>query len=85
MTLDQLQIIETIVKSGSFSGAAKQLHRAQSAVSYSVKNLEDHWGFEIFDRSSYRAKLTPTGKAVIGKIRALLQNAETLDQFCLSL
>lgn len=79
MTLDQIQVIDIIVKKGSFSGAAQQLNRAQSAVSYTVKNIEEEWGIKIFDRSSYRAKLTPAGEAVLGKIRAVLKNVDSLD------
>ena len=40
LTLDQLQVLESIDRLGSFSAAAAELHRATSAVSYSVKSLE---------------------------------------------
>lgn len=85
MTLNQLQTIDIIVKTGSFSAAAKQLNKAQSAVSYSIKQLEQEWGIEIFDRSSYRAKLTQPGQALLGKLRAVLSSVESLDRHSRSL
>ena len=79
MTLDQLQVIETIVESGSFSAAAKTLHRAQSAVSYAVKSLEEEWGLKIFDRSQYRPTLTEEGIVLLNKARVVLSNVEALQ------
>lgn len=65
MTLDQLYVIDTILKTGSFTAASKELHRAQSAVSHTVKTIEEEWGVDLFDRTSYRAKLTRTGEAIL--------------------
>ena len=79
MTLDQLQVIESIVNTGSFSAAAKALHRAQSAVSYAVKSLEDEWGLKIFDRSQYRPKLTEEGAVLFNKAKVILSNVESLN------
>ena len=38
MTLDQLKVLAAIVETGSFRAAADRLHRAQSAVSYAIKD-----------------------------------------------
>ncbi|HEX7672846.1 MAG TPA: LysR family transcriptional regulator [Bdellovibrio sp.] len=67
MTLDQIQVLQTIVRTGSFRAASQELHRAQSAVSYAVRTLEDELGFAIFNREHYRPELTVQGKAFLRK------------------
>ena len=54
------------------------MHRAQSAISYAIKTLEQELGFSIFDRSSYRPTLTPQGKAIYQKTKILLEHVEDL-------
>lgn len=76
MTLDQLQVLDNIVKLGSFRSAAAALRRAQSAVSYSIKTLEEEVGVALFDRDSYRPKLTPEGRALHNKALAILAQAQ---------
>jgi DNA-binding transcriptional LysR family regulator len=39
-TLDQLRVFLAVVDVGSFAGAARQLGRATSVISYSIGNLE---------------------------------------------
>ena len=59
LTLDQLRVLDSIERLGSFARAARELSRATSAVSYSVKTLEESLGLRLFDRSGHRAALTP--------------------------
>ena len=65
VTLDQLLVLSKIAETGSFRAAAGVLHRAQSAVSYAIKNLEDELGVELLCRDQYRPTLTPAGEAVL--------------------
>jgi DNA-binding transcriptional LysR family regulator len=51
VTFDQLAVFMAIVETGSFSGAARKLSRAQSAVSYAIANLERLLEIELFDRT----------------------------------
>ena len=57
-TLDQLLALEAIHRLGSFASAAESLYRATSAISYSIKSLEDALNVTLFDRSGHRAVLT---------------------------
>ncbi|MDN6634081.1 MAG: LysR family transcriptional regulator, partial [Enterobacterales bacterium] len=43
--------VET-VSAGSFSAAARRLHKSQSTVSTAIANLEDDLGVTLFDRSA---------------------------------
>lgn len=51
-----------VVETGSFSGAAQILYVSQSAVSQSVKTLEQRIGYPLFIRSTKKIKLTPSGE-----------------------
>ena len=74
-TLDQLVTLDAVVRTGSFSGAASELHRVPSAISYTIRNLEDALGVALFDRSGRKAVLTPAGARVLEEGRALLDQA----------
>jgi DNA-binding transcriptional LysR family regulator len=58
LTLDQIRIFLAVNDTGSFSKAAKQLNRAQSAVTYGIQKLEAQFGVSLFDRAAYRPALT---------------------------
>ncbi|MEC9466080.1 MAG: LysR family transcriptional regulator [Myxococcota bacterium] len=79
LTLDQLQVLEAIDRLGSFSAAANELHRATSAVSYSVKSLEAALELELFDRSGHRAVLTDGGRLVLEEARGVLERARRIE------
>ena len=78
LELDALRVFSAVVGAGSFSAAAKQLGRAQSAVSYIVRELEAKLGSNLFDRSGYRPRLTPAGQLLLPRIERLLQDAAVL-------
>ncbi|MCV6548605.1 MAG: LysR family transcriptional regulator [Cohaesibacter sp.] len=79
--LDHLNVIRTICDTGSFQLASEKLNKARSAVSYSVKQVEENYQIQIFDRSNYRPELTPQGRALLGRIRHLLRQAQEFDAF----
>ena len=78
MTLNQLQVLASIIRTGSFRAASQELHRAQSAVSYAIRSLEQELGFPLFDRSQYRPQLTPQGKSFAGKTDEFISHYEEL-------
>ncbi len=38
-----LEVVDAVARNGSFSAAAQELHRVPSAVSYTVRQLEECW------------------------------------------
>jgi DNA-binding transcriptional LysR family regulator len=84
-TLDQLLVLEAIVQTGSFAGAARALHRVPSAISYSVAGLESALGVTIFDRGGHKAALSAEGRRVLGAAAAMLESARRLDALGLAL
>ena len=61
MDLFQLQTFLSVAGEGSFSRAAKALHRTQPAISQTIRKLEDEIGESLFDRSSREGILTDAG------------------------
>jgi DNA-binding transcriptional LysR family regulator len=78
LTLDQIRIFLTVADAGSFSKAAKQLNRAQSAVTYGMQKLEAQLGIALFDRAAYRPALTEAGRALLPRARRI---AEEINDF----
>jgi DNA-binding transcriptional LysR family regulator len=78
VSLDQLRAFIAAVDEGSFSAGARRLHRAQSAVSELVSNLEAQIGVVLFDRSERYPKLTPAGVLLVADARSVLANVDLL-------
>ncbi|MEH6577322.1 MAG: LysR family transcriptional regulator [Amphritea sp.] len=77
--IEALRVLDVVIQEGSFAKAANKLHKAQSAISYQIKKLEQQFNVAIFDRSSYRAVLTPQGRALWQEGRQLLQQAIRIE------
>lgn len=79
MTLEQLRVLQKIVELGTIKAAASALHKTQPALSMAIKKLEQQYGFELLDRSSYRLALTSQGKVFYRQAQVLLLGADQLD------
>ena len=73
LTLDQIQLFLAVADTGSFSKAAKQMSRAQSAVTYGIQKLEAQFGIPLFDRTTYRPALTEAGRALLPRARRIAE------------
>ena len=79
LSLEFLQVLDAIDRKGSFAAAAEDLHRVPSAITYSVRQLEESLGIEVFDRRGHRAVLTQAGKELLSEGRKLLQAAADIE------
>lgn len=79
LTMDQLRVLVEISERGSFSAAGRALGRVQSAISQSIKSLEETQGVELFDRSNLRPVLTPIGQVLVEQARAVLVGAARFE------
>jgi DNA-binding transcriptional LysR family regulator len=77
-TLDQLRVFAIVAETGSFSAAARRLHRAQSAISYAIGNLEQQLGLDLFERGHRRPLLTEAGRAVLEDARRVGRQMDDL-------
>ncbi|MGG5822467.1 LysR family transcriptional regulator [Falsiroseomonas sp. HW251] len=78
MDLKQLQYLQAIAESGSFSRAAKTLGLAQPSLSQRMRDLESELGGELFLRGSFGVRLTDLGTMVAGHGVAILRQVEQI-------
>jgi DNA-binding transcriptional LysR family regulator len=64
MDLSQLEVFLAVAREGRFSRAAEKLYRTQSAVSQTIRKLEEELGEPLFDRSSRDGVLTDAGRVL---------------------
>jgi DNA-binding transcriptional LysR family regulator len=79
LSLESIQVLDAIDRKGSFAGAAAELHRVPSAITYSIRQLEEGLGVELFDRRGHRAVLTDAGRELLDEGRRLLRAAADLE------
>ena len=73
ITLEQLRTLVSIVEVGGFQGASYQMHRTQSAVTQSLKKLEEILGCRLLERKQgHVAGLTPEGERFSSAAREIL-------------
>ena len=78
-TLRQLRVFAAAARHQSFGKAAEELHLTPPAVSMQIRELEEHVGLPLFDRSGRQVALTVTGEYLlvyVRKVLATLKDAE---------
>src|SRR6202795_116929 len=84
MELSQLEVFLAVAREGRFSRAAEKLFRTQSAVSQTIRKLEDELGEALFDRASREGVLTDAGKVLLEYAEKLInlrsEAAESLTE-----
>jgi DNA-binding transcriptional LysR family regulator len=78
LTPDALTMVDAIARSGSFAAAARQLGKVPSALTYSVRQLEDALDVLLFDRRSRQATLTAAGQELLDEGRRLLEQIDAV-------
>lgn len=72
----QLRAFVALARTGSFTIAAKELFLSQSAVSHSLKALEEDVGCRLLDRVGKKIALTPAGEQLLYHSEKILQSME---------
>lgn len=80
ISLELLQILDTIDRHGSFTAAAAALHRVPSALSHAVSKLESDLDVQLFIREGRRATLNEAGRTLLEDGRHLLRAAGELER-----
>ena len=65
MDLRQLQIVQAVAETGSFTAAGRKLRVSQSAISRQILLLEEELNESIFLRVGRRIRITPAGDALV--------------------
>ncbi|MEH6444701.1 MAG: LysR family transcriptional regulator [Oceanospirillaceae bacterium] len=80
MDIELLRTFVAVVDNGSFTRAAGQIYRSQSAISMQIKRLEEQLERKLFLRNARALKLTLDGRALIPYARKLLKlHDEAMD------
>src|SRR6516165_1760231 len=81
MNFSQLQSFVAVADMGSFTEAAFAIDLTQSAVSHALAALESELGVTLLERNhSGVVALTSVGQKLLPHVRALLVQAETIQQ-----
>lgn len=73
---EALRVFVTVAECGNIRDAADRLFRTQSAISMTLKQVEDHLGAPLFE-SDRKHSLTDLGSYVAGVARVLLRDHDT--------
>ncbi|MBP0615468.1 LysR family transcriptional regulator [Jiella mangrovi] len=82
LDLDQLRTFVAIVDTGSFTKAAEDVFKTQSAVSMQIRRLEERLGVQLFERNGRSIEVTDAGSRLLGYARRMLSlSRDTLSAF----
>ena len=82
MELEQLRQLDEIARCGTLQAAADRLHLSQSALSRSLKRLEDDLGQSLFDRTRNSMQINAAGRMALEHARLILAEERRLrDDF----
>jgi DNA-binding transcriptional LysR family regulator len=68
----QLRALVSLAQTGSFTQTARQLHLSQSAISHSIKALEEEVRCRLLDRMGKSVSLTLAGEQLVAHAKRIL-------------
>ncbi|WP_368898642.1 DNA-binding transcriptional activator PunR [Morganella morganii] len=77
-----LDVVDAVARTGSFSAAAEELHRVPSAISYSVRQLEEWLAVPLFERRHRDVELTPAGALFVKEARDVIKKMKSTRHQC---
>src|SRR5512145_3516802 len=75
----RLQVFHAVAKHLSFTKAADALFMTQPAVTFQIRQLEEHFDTRLFDRAHGRISLTPAGQLAFEYAERILALSSELD------
>ncbi|MDH4093675.1 MAG: LysR family transcriptional regulator [Betaproteobacteria bacterium] len=75
----RLQVFHAVAKHLSFTKAAEALFMTQPAVTFQIRQLEEHFNTRLFDRAHGRIALTPAGQAALEYAERILELSAEMD------
>ncbi|HEY5290804.1 MAG TPA: LysR family transcriptional regulator [Burkholderiales bacterium] len=75
----RLQVFHAVAKQSSFTKAAETLFMTQPAVTFQIKQLEEHFNTRLFDRGHGKISLTAAGEVVLDYTERILSLSAELD------
>lgn len=75
----RLQVFHAVAKQSSFTKAGEVLFMTQPAVTFQIKQLEEHFDTRLFDRGHGRLTLTPAGEVAFAFAEKILGLSSEMD------
>jgi len=75
----RLQVFHAVAKQMSFTKAAEVLYMTQPAVTFQIKQLEEHFNARLFERGHGKIALTPAGEVVLEYAEKILGMSQELE------
>jgi DNA-binding transcriptional LysR family regulator len=75
----RLQVFHTVARLLSFTKAAETLHMTQPAVTFQIRQLEEHFNTRLFDRTHNKISLTVAGERVFQYAEKILSLYGEMD------
>lgn len=85
VTLEQWRVFQAIIEYGGYAQAADNLHRSQSAISYSMSRLQQQLGISLLKIEGRKAVLTEQGHILLERSTKLMKEATEIENFSLHL
>jgi len=80
MNIVKYEVFDMVASTLNFSKASMSLNMSQSAVSKSIKSLEEEYGLPLFNREKYGVSLTRFGQSLWPEIKAILNQERRLNR-----
>ena len=82
LDVDLLKTFLAIADNGSFTKAAEEVHKTQSAISMQMKRLEELLGVPLFAKDGRMSRFTPDGERLVDYARRIVSfNDEVVSVF----
>ncbi|SFN50721.1 DNA-binding transcriptional regulator, LysR family [Cohaesibacter marisflavi] len=79
LSINQMRAVEAVVRTGSFSAAAKELGISQPSVSNHLSALEKHYRTQLIHRNGRQAEATETCREILSRIRSVLAMTDEIE------
>ncbi|KXB36573.1 MULTISPECIES: LysR family transcriptional regulator [Bacteria] len=80
MNFQKLKYAIVVANSGSFRAASRRLYMAQSSLSTAIKELEEEYQIQIFERTKRGIFITEEGSEFLTYAEDILSQVKTLEQ-----
>jgi len=77
-----LEVVDAVARVGSFTAAAAELHRVPSAISYTIRQLEEWLAVSLFERRHRDVVLTDAGRVFIQEGRGVIKKMLATRRQC---
>lgn len=79
MTIKHLRVFNEVAESGKMSVAAAKFYLSQPTVSQIIKELEEHYGFLLFERLCKKLFITEKGRELLSYSKQVVQQFDNLE------